>query len=181
MTRRSFARALGFAALAAVLTVPALMLGAFTWGYEGSLASYLLLLTPISLFIAAPDLRSGVRVLVVSSAIALIMLCVVSRVETALLGAILILAVGRSVLSGPRPLARALLVEIVLSVLAFGAFSAFHDGHLIGNALAVWAFWLVQSGFALFSHPGTSHEPSTADAFDTARSAAERLMQEPNS
>jgi hypothetical protein len=181
MARRDFARALGFAALAAALTVPALMLGAFTWGYEGSLASYLLLLTPISLFVAAPDLRSGVRVFFVAGVISLILLCVVSRVETALLGAIVILAIGRSLVSGPRPFARVLTIELVLSVLAYAAFTAFHDHHLIGDALAVWAFWLMQSGFALFSHPGASREPEIADAFDAARVAAERLMQQPNS
>jgi hypothetical protein len=181
MTRRDFGRALLFAALAAALTVPALMLGAFSWGYEGSLASYLLLLSPISLFVAAPDLRAGVRVFLLAGVISLILLCVVSRVETALLGTILILAVGRVVLSGPRPLARVLAIELVLGVLSFGAFAAFHDRLLIGDALAVWAFWLVQSGFALLSHPGTSREPDVADAFDAARSAAERVMQQSNS
>lgn len=177
MARRDFGRALLFAGLAAALTVPALLLGAFAWGYEGSLVSYLLVLTPISLFVAAPDLRSGLRVTLISGAIALLFLCSVERVETALLGAILILAVGRSLLSGPRGMGRTLAVEIVLGMLAFGAFAAFHDRHLIGDALAIWGFWLVQSGFALFAHPGQQREQPTVDAFEAARTAAERLMQ----
>jgi len=177
MARRDFGRALGFAALASVLTVPVLMLGAFSWGYEASLAGYLLVLTPIALFVAARDLRSGVRALVVSGAIALVLLCVITRVESALLGGLLILAVGRSLLSGQRPLGRVLALEVVLGAVAFAVFSALHDRHLIGDALAVWAFWLVQSGFVLFSHPGASREAPLSDAFDAARSAAERLMQ----
>lgn len=177
MARRDFGRALLFAALAAALTVPALMLGAFLWGYEGSLAGYLLALTPLSLFVAAPDLRSGVRVMLLSGVFALVLLCCVARVETALLGAILILAVGRSLLSGPRPLGRVLAVELVFGALAFAAFAAFHDRHLIGDALAIWGFWLVQSGFSLFTHPGAPREEPVVDAFDAARAAAERLMQ----
>jgi len=177
MARRDFGRALLFAALAAALTVPALMLGAFAWGYEGSLAGYLLVLTPISLFVAAPDLRSSVRVMLVSAGIALILWCIVTRVETALLGAILILAVGRGLLSGPRPLGRVLALELAFGALAFAAFAAFHDRHLIGDALAMWGFWLVQSGFALFTHPGVQRAEPAVDAFDAARTAAERLMQ----
>jgi hypothetical protein len=177
MARRDFGRALLFAALAAALTVPALMLGAFAWGYEGSLAGYLLALTPISLFVAAPDLRSGMRVMLLAGVIALILLCSVTRVETAVLGAILILAIGRGLLSGPRPLARVLAVELAFGALAFAAFAAFHDRHLIGDALAVWGFWLVQSGFALFTHPSAQREAPVVDAFDAARTAAERLMQ----
>jgi hypothetical protein len=177
MARRDFGRALLFAALAAALTVPALMLGAFAWGYEGSLAGYLLMLTPISLFVAAPDLRSGVRVMLISGAISLILGCSVTRVEAALLGAILVLAVGRGLLSGPRPLGRVLAAEVAFGALAFAAFAAFHDRHLIGDALAVWGFWLVQSGFALFTHPGVQREEPVVDAFDAARTAADRLMQ----
>ena len=51
---------------------------------------------------SAPDLRSGVRVMLICGATSAILLCVVTRIESALLGAILILAIGRSLLSGPR-------------------------------------------------------------------------------
>ena len=177
MARRDFGRALWFAALAAALTAPVLMLGAFAWGYEGSLVGYLLVLTPISLFVAAPDLRSGMRVMVVSGVVSLLLLCSVTGMETALLGATLNLAIGRGLLSGPRSLGRVLAIEIVLGALAFGAFAAFHDRHLIGDSLAMWGFWLVQSGFALFTHPGTRRDEPALDAFEAARTAAERLMQ----
>lgn len=179
MARRDFGRALGFAVLAAALTVPALLLGAVVCGYDGSLAGYVLLLAPVGLFVAAPDLRSGLRVALLSGLISLVVWCSVARVESALLGAIVSLAVGRSMLAGPRPWARALALELVLGTLGFIAFAAFHDRHLIGDALAVWAFWLVQSGFALFLHPGAERELPAVDAFDAARAAAERLMQSP--
>jgi hypothetical protein len=177
MTRHDFARALGFAVLAAALSLPVLLLGAYAWGYEASLTSYLLLLTPISLFVAARDLRAGVRVVLLSGAIAVILMCSVSRVETAVLGAIVSLAIGRSLLGGPRPIASVLAAELGLGALTFSAFAAFHDQHLIGDALAVWAFWLIQSGFALITHSTPEHEPDQPDPFEAARTAAERLLQ----
>jgi hypothetical protein len=175
--RSSFARALGFAVLAAALTVPVLIAGAFNFGYEGTLLAYMLLLTPISLFVTAPDLRAGLRVGFVTGAVAVVLLCSVARVESALLGALVTLAIGRSLLAGPRPLARVLFFEIALGALAFAAFAAFRDQRLIGDALAVWGFWLVQSGFALIAHSAEAHEQVAVDAFDAARTAAERLMQ----
>jgi hypothetical protein len=181
MARSSFARALGFAVLAAALTLPVLIMGAFSYGYagsfEGTLRVYLLLLTPISLFVTAPDLRAGVRAGFVTGVIAVILLCSVFRLESALLGTIVTLAIGRSLLAGPRPLARVLFFEIALGALAFAVFAVFRDQHLIGDVLAVWGFWLVQSAFALLAHPAGVREQENADAFDVARAAAERLIQ----
>lgn len=179
MARSSFARALGFAVLAAALTLPVLIMGAYSFGYEGTLVSYLLMLTPISLLVTAPELRAGVRVAFVTGVVAVILLCFVGSLESALLGAIVMLAIGRSLLAGPgpRPLGRVLFFEIALGALAFGAFAVFRDQRLIGDALAVWGFWLVQSGFALVAHPAGAREEAALDAFDAARSAAEKLMQ----
>lgn len=160
MARSSFARALGFAVLAAALTVPVLIMGAFSFGYEGTLLAYLLVLTPISLFVTAPQLRAGVRAGFVTGVVAVLLLGCLARVESALLGAIVMLAIGRSLLAGPRPLARVLFVEIVLGALAFAVFAAFRDQRLLGDALAVWGFWLVQSGFALVSHPAGADRKS---------------------
>ncbi|HET8936799.1 MAG TPA: hypothetical protein VFN67_25320 [Polyangiales bacterium] len=176
MARSSFARALGFAVLAAAITVPVMIMGAFSLGYEGALLAYMLLLTPISLFVTAPDVRAGLRAGLVTGVVALILLCSVVRLESALLGALVTLAIGRSLLTGPRPLARVLFFEIALGALAFGAFAAFRDQRLIGDALAVWGFWLVQSGFALIAHSAAVREQIAVDAFDAARNAAERLM-----
>jgi hypothetical protein len=177
MARHSFARALGFAVLAAALTQPVLITGAFAWGYAGSLVIYMLVLTPISLAVSAADLRTAVRVAVVSGLIAVLALCTVTRVETALLAAIAILAIGRSLLSErARPLARVLFAELALGVLAFWAFAALRDGQLFGEVLAVWAFWLVQSGFALVMHSAAQDQHDRVDPFDAARAAAERLM-----
>lgn len=176
-TRREFGRALGFAALAALLTVPALMLGMFTWGYAASLASYMLWLAPISLFINARDLRSGVRVLLVSGAVTLIAAWFVPYVETALVLTCVQVAMGRGFLHRPPSIARALVTEVILGGLACGAFAALHDEHLFGEALAVWAFWLVQSGAVLLAQPGVRPVDAEVDAFDAAQAAAERIMQ----
>jgi hypothetical protein len=178
MTRSNFARALVFALLAAALTLPVELFGAYSWGYEGSLGAYLLLLTPLALWQAAPDFRTGVRAFFVAGLVACVLLCSVSRLESALLGAILILALGRNALSGPRPFARVLAVELAIGALSFAAFATFHDRHFIGDVLAMWAFWLVQSGCALVTHTPPAHAAEHVDAFDAALSAADRLMQQ---
>ena len=179
MMRHSFGRALGFAALAAALTFPVLVMGALAWGYDGSLAAYLLALAPLRTFSAAPDLRSGLRAGALTAGLSLGLLLVVDSVQAALLVALVILAIGRGLLSvsAPRSLGRVLFVELLLGALSFGVFVTFRDQRLIGDALAIWGFFLVQSVFALVAYAPGARAAEPMDRFVAARAAAERLLQ----
>jgi hypothetical protein len=98
-------------------------------------------------------------------------------VDAALLGTLLMLAIGRAFLSPPRTLGRVLFVEMLLGVLSFGVFAAFRDQRLIGDAIAVWGFWLVQSVFALVAYAPARREDERVDRFLAAQAAVERLLQ----
>jgi hypothetical protein len=177
VTRHSFGRALGFAALAAALSFPVLILGGMGWGYEASFAMYLLALAPLSTFSAAPGLGSGLRAGVVTAVLSLTLVAIVDSVQAALLATLVNLAIGRALLHGPRALGRVLFVELALSALSFGVFAAFRDQHLIGDAIAVWGVWLVQSVFALVTQAAQPRGEEPVDRFVAARAAAERLLQ----
>jgi hypothetical protein len=125
VTRQGFGRAVGFAAVAAALAVPVLMLGAMAWGYDATLAMYLLALVPLRTFSAAPDLRAGLRAGVATALLSLALMVIVDSVQTALLATLVNLALGRALLHGPRSLGRVMFVELVLSALSFGVFTYF--------------------------------------------------------
>lgn len=177
MSRHSFGRALGFAAVSAALTFPALLLGAMLWGYDGSLALYMLGLAPLRTFSAAPELRAGLRAGIATAVLSVLLAIVVDSVQAALLATLVILAIGRGLLSTPRGLGRVLFMELLLGGVSFAVFIAFRDQHLIGDALAVWGFWLVQSVFALLAYTPVAREAEPVDRFVAAQTAAERLLQ----
>ena len=177
MRRLSFGRSLGFAALAAALSVPAQLFGSLCWGYEGSLARYLLGLVPFALLASAPNLRTGVRAGVLAALSGAALACTDPALGTALLGALVGLGSSRCLVYGASSLARSLAVELGLGVLAAGSFALFSDGRLIGDAFAVWCFWLVQSGFALIQHTPAPRLAAHGDRFEAALAAAERLME----
>src|SRR6185312_10404061 len=121
MTRQSFGRALGFAAVASALTFPAMILGGAVWGYDATLVLYLLALVPLRTFSAASDLRSGLRAGLATGFLSLLLMAAVDDVQAALLAALVNLALGRALLLSPRALGRALLSELIVGALSFGA------------------------------------------------------------
>lgn len=179
MMRQSFGRALGFAALAAALTIPVMILGSAVWGYDASLVLYLLALVPLRTFSAASDLRSGVRAGLATGLLSLLLMAAIDSVQAALLAVLVELALGRALLatSAPRSIGRVLFMELVLGALSFGVFSMLRDQHLVGDAIAVWGLYLVQSVFAVISQPSRAREDEPRDRFVAAQAAVERLLQ----
>lgn len=174
--RMPFARALGFALFAALGAMPArLVLGALLGG-ERSLAWYVLGLVPCALLLLGPSLRAGVLAALLGCGLGLLGVLSDASVETAALVAVLALGLGRSALSHPRPLLRALWFELSISVVAWLLLVGLHDGSLLGDALCVWSFWLVQSAYALLPAQRPAHA-HVADGFELASQAAERILQ----
>jgi hypothetical protein len=173
----SFLRGLSFALFAGLGALPFQLLFGARWNYDSSLGPYQLGLTVLAVIAGAPSLRAAVGAGALTAALCGSLAITSPGVATATLGALCALGLARSALCYPRPFARALAFELLLALPAAAAFALLHDGHPIGNSLAVWAFWLVQSAFALL--PGTPRPSSdpTRDRFETAASAAERLMQ----
>jgi hypothetical protein len=140
---------------------------------------YQLGLAVLTVVVGAPSLRSALAAGALAATLCGALALTLPGVATATLGALCVLGLTRSALCYPRPFARALAFELLLALPAVAAFALLHDGYVLGNSLAVWAFWLVQSAFALLpgSRPATTISPG--DPFETASSAAERLMQSP--
>jgi hypothetical protein len=109
--------------------------------------------------------------------LSLLLMAAVDDVQAALLAALVNLALGRALLLSPRALGRALLSELIVGALSFGAFSALRDHTLVGEAIAVWGLWLVQSAFAVISPAPRAREDAAGDRFVAAQAAVERLLQ----
>ena len=87
------------------------------------------------------------------------------------------LAVGRNLAHAGGTHARRLAIELGLALLSAALFRAFSDTRLIGDRLAVWSFWLVQSSYPLLERDAAPRDASPGDRFEAAAAAADRLMQ----
>ena len=171
------ARGLLFALFAGLGAVP-FMLGLAGLLYpEVSLGVYMLGLTVVHVVVLAPTWRRALPAALLAAGLCFVLALCAPGLATATLGTLVVLGITRSALLYPRPLVRALAFEIALALPAAAAVVLVHDDSLLGNAVAVWSFWLVQSAFALL--PGGAAAPDQAphDAFETAAAAAEQLMQ----
>jgi hypothetical protein len=173
----SLGRRLLFALLAGLGTLPWQLLFAPGVGYGCSFGSYMLMLAIAAPLFQAPSLRRGCAA---AGLTALVLVPIALATPTplgALFAGLCMLGVGRSALCYRRPLARALGVELGLALGATFIAALLYDARLFGSALAVWAFWLVQSAFALLPGRTESVDATSGDAFDDARDAAERLLR----
>ena len=177
MKRASFGRGLGFAVLAGMLTFPVQLFGSLVFGYDGSLARLLLGLSPLSLLFCAPSWRAGISGTLLSGALACGVLLANPSLDVALLGALVILGLGRAVAYPTRSFARALALELTLGLISAALFASLSDGHLVGDAFAIWSFWLMQSAFALVARAAPARDVAAHDRFEDAAAQAYRLMQ----
>jgi len=177
MKRASFGRNLGFAVFAGLLTFPAQLLGSLLFGYYGSLALLVLGLVPISLLCCAPSWRAGLKGALLSGTLAGGVLVCDPSPGAMLLGTLVLLGLGRAVAYPTRSFARALALELGLGALSAALFASLRDGQLVGDAFAIWAFWLIQSAFALVARAAPAKATTVADRFEHAAAQAYRLMQ----
>ena len=146
-------------------------------GREPAAALYGVALVPLYALVVAPNLRRGVAALLLAAVLALPVLCFDSGPKLALAVTPFVLGIVRSALLCPRPLVRALFLELCVSVAALLVAAFFHDPSPIGTTFAVWAFWLVQAGFALTpGEPEPALEPA-GDRFDVARARALAILE----
>ena len=172
-----FGRGLLLALFAGLGALPWQLVFGTAWDYEPSVARYQLALTVVAVIAIAPTWRSAFVAGSLSAALCAALACIAPGIATATLGALCVLGLARSALCYPRPFARALACELLLALPAAGAFAVLYDGRAIGNALAVWAFWLIQSAFALLPGRTSPRERPAQDRFEAALTAAERLMR----
>lgn len=145
-------------------------------GREPAAALYAVALVPLYALVVAPNPRRGAAASLLAAALAL-PVCLDTGPKLALAVTPFILGIVRSALLFPRPLVRALFLELAVSAAALLVAAFFHDPSPIGTTFAVWAFWLVQAGFALA--PGEAAPPREAatDRFERARARALAILE----
>lgn len=182
MRAHPFLRALGFAALAALAAVPwQLVVGPLLGGRDAAL---LYALASVVLFgmVIAPDPRRALVAalpggLLVGASLFLGLLT--GSAAAGLVAAGVSLALVRSVVLYRRGLARALVGETVLLLVGALAAVLLVAPTTLGPALALWAFYLVQSlYFLLGDGEPRRDERRDRDPFEKAQGRLEELLTE---
>ena len=178
MRGNSFSGALALAALAALGSIPWTIVAGPLLGRFWAVAAFCLAAVVVYVTAIAPSWSRSAEIGALAGVLAVAVGVLAPWPSDAVVGAALILAVARSgFLYRSRP-ARGLAIE---GVLAFGGLlfaSALARPTLLGTALAIWGFFLVQSLF--FVAGGVRalkpDEPGV-DPFDQARKQALALME----
>jgi hypothetical protein len=174
-----FGRSIAFAAVAAAVW-PAFALAARPLvGAGGALALYLVGGAAVYVAGLAASRVRRLGAAIVAGAIATVFACVARDPGVVALGAAIGIGVARSGLLHRASAARAIAIEMVLlgGGLALARFLA--GPSLLGVALAIWGFLLVQSAyFAIGGVRGRSAESAGPDRFERARRRAMEILEE---
>jgi hypothetical protein len=176
MRRLSLMRGLVFALIAGLGAMFWLLLVGPVIGYARAAALYGLGLLPWYALSVAPTLRLGAAGFLLAALLVVPVAFFDPGPRLALALTPFVLGIVRSAISFPRPFARALFLELCVSALAVALAAFFHDTSVVGTTFAVWAFWLVQAGFALApGEPQRARED--ADAFEAAHARAIAVLE----
>jgi hypothetical protein len=175
MRRLSLMRGLVFALIAGLGVMFWLLLAGPVLGYARAAALYGLGLLPWYALSVAPTLRLGATAFLLAAVLVVPAAFFDPGPRLVLALTPFVLGIVRSAMLFPRPFARALFLELCVSALALCLAAFFHDASVVGTTFAVWAFWLVQAGFAL--GPG---EPQRGredpDPFEAAHARALAML-----
>jgi len=178
MSRLSFLRGLGFALVAGLGILLWLTIAGPLIGYARAAALYGLALLPGYALAVAPNLRLGAGAFLLAAALALPAAFFAPGPRLVFVLTPFVLGIVRSAILFPRPFARALFLEACCSLLAVSLAVLFHDASVVGTTFAIWAFWLVQAGFALApGEPRTAAPSPAGDPFDAARDRALAVLE----
>jgi hypothetical protein len=177
MKRLSFMRGLVFALIAGLGAMFWLVITGPTLGYARAAALYGIGLLPGYALIVAPTLRIGLGAFLLAGVLVLPIAIFDPGPRIAFALAPFVLGIVRSAILFPRPLGRALFLELCVSGSALALAASFHDASVVGMTFAVWAFWLVQASFALA--PGDSQPAceEVGDPFEVAHARALAVLE----
>jgi hypothetical protein len=123
----------------------------------------------------APSLRAALGAVGLALPLAGAVLLLTPDATTTLVCWALIVALTRAVMFRAH-VARCVVVEVVLFVLALGAARLFGGGTPFGLGLGLWSYFLVQSSYFLCLRPHERQADMVADAFETAHDRALALL-----
>jgi hypothetical protein len=176
--RSGFARTLLFGAVAA-LGVPAVrLLVAPVLGSGLAFSLYWVGLAIAYLFWIAGSLRRGVGAAALASAGGLVLLAIAPGASFAAAGATLLVAAIRSGFLYRAPQPRLVVLEALLLVGGLLVAELLAAPGVLGLALAVWGYFLVQSLYFLLARPRPRSAAEPGDPFERARERLECLLDE---
>lgn len=176
--RSGFGRTLLFGALAA-LGVPAVrLLVAPVLGGGLAFSLYWVGLAIAYLFWIAGSLRRGVGAATIASLGGLVLLVLAPSASFVAAGATLLVAAVRSGFLYRAPQPRLVALEALLLVGGLLVAELLAAPGVLGLALAVWGYFLVQSLYFLLARPRVRHPAGGGDPFERARERLERLLDE---
>jgi hypothetical protein len=175
----SFGGSLVFAALAAAgLPVAATFAGAL-WGVEGATRLYLIGAASIYGMGLCGDRSRRVGALAFAVLAGTILALLPLDLRTTAIGAASIVAFARGILlADPRNTLRALALEAVFGAAGLATAAWFAHGGLLALCLAVWGYFLVQSGYFLIGARAPHAGEGARDPFERARARLERLLED---
>lgn len=175
--RRGFARTLAFG-LAAALGVPAVAVALAPVGSSLALCLYLVGLAIAYLgWIAGSRRRALVAGAIASAAVLLLPVLGPSVGFTAVAAALLLAAVRSGYLyRGASP--RALVLEVGLLLGGLATAKLLATPGVLGMALAVWGFFVVQSLYFLLARPRARTPGGGGDPFERVRERLEGLLED---
>ena len=179
MRWNDFGRSLLYAAVAAAGAVPYFLLLAPALGWHAALASYAVLSTSAYLAGLGRTVRQGLGAALLAGALGAVAALLAPSPREAFAAAALLLGLCRSGLLYRTRFARAVVSESVLLVAALGLANHLLAGSPFSAVLAVWGFFLVQSGFFLIGGARVrAEDPTGADPFDVALARAAEILEQ---
>jgi hypothetical protein len=177
--RSAFARSLLFTAVAGLGPAPFLLVAGPLMGAGRALVLYGWLAVLAYLGWTAADLRRGFVAVAIAVALAPLLALATAGggVWAGLVGAAVLLAAARGALLRPLPPARALAAEAILVGGGLLLARLFSSESLLGAALGVWTFFLVQCLHPLLGG-GARPAEGGLDPFEKARRELERVLGE---
>jgi hypothetical protein len=171
-----FASSLAFAALAAAgLPVAVTFAGALV-GSEAAVRLYAIAAAGLYAIGLCPDRSRRVAALAFCALVGMILALLPLGLRETAIGAAGLVAFTRGVLLPDSRSLHALAIEAVLGAVGLATAAWFAHGGLLALCLAVWGYFLVQSGYFLFGPQRAAGE--AADPFERARVRLQRLLEE---
>jgi hypothetical protein len=174
----SFARSVVFAAIAGAAWPAFALVAGPLFGSRAAFSLYLVGATGVYVAGLAPTIARGIASACVAVAIAVGMAVVAGTSHAAALGAAIALGLARSGLLYRNRGARAIAIEALLLGGGLVLARFLMAPGVLGPALALWGFFLVQSAFFAIGGLRTRESAVVGDRFESARRRALALLEE---
>ena len=172
-----FGSSLAFAALAAAGLPVAVTFAGALFGGEAAARLYVIAAAGLYAIGLCPDRSRRVAALAFCALVGMILALLPLGLRDTAIGAAGLVAFTRGILLPDSRNLRALAIEAVLGTAGLAVAAWFARGGLLALCLAIWGYFLVQSGYFLFGARGAD-AGEAADPFDRARVRLQRLLED---